>query len=484
MLIIGLDVGTTGTKAVVIDEEGRILGRGFREYKLSAEAGGVVTQNAEDWWEAAVSAIRTATNDLPDKSAIRGIGLSTQGASMLAVDDKGQPLCPVITWMDSRSSAQAKALAEKSGAETVYRKTGWRGSPGCDAAKIAWIKENQPELFSVAACFVSTLEFINFRLTGRYVIDPSNASIRQMYNINTNEWDGEILSALGITADKLPLVQPTGSLVGRLTPDAAAMLGLSSDVPVFNGAHDQYCASIGCGAVKAGDMLLATGTTWVILGVTDKLLFTDSHIACGIHPVKGKYGALASLVSAGSALNWYKALIDDSFSRIDENAAERAHSAKGLMFYPYLAGAGFPHNNPDMRGTLAGLSLHHDRYDIARALMEGVAFEAKQTLEEFFAQGLDIRRLIMTGGAAKSRLWSEIVGYVTGCEIFRAKEAEACSVGAAMIAAVGLNLFSGYEECASRMARPEPLSLPDPDMRAFYEEKYARYRERLALIMK
>lgn len=482
MLIIGLDVGTTGTKAVVIDENGRILGSGYQEYELTAKAGNHVTQNAEDWWDAVVTAVRGAMSGIPNKSDVRGIGLSTQGASMLAADAEGRPLSPVITWMDRRSAQQAKTLASQIGAEAIYRKTGWQVSPGCDASKIAWLKEYKPDTFSSAAFFVSTLEFINFRLTGRYVIDPTNAAIRQMFNIQTGDWDDEILAAVGVERERLPEVRDIGSFVGRLTPDAASLLGLSGEVRVYNGAHDQYCAAIGCGAVSAGDMLLATGTTWVVLGVTDRLMYTDSHIACGIHPVKGKYGAMATLVSAGSALKWYKNLIDDSFAQMDKQAAKRAQSARELLFFPYLAGAGFPHNDPQMHGTVLGLGIHHDRYDIARALMEGVAFETRQALEEFSAQGLDIRRLMMTGGAAKSRLWSEIVGYITGCEIYRMQEPEACSIGAAMIAAVSLGLFQSYADCADNMVKSELLILDDPGMYDFYAEKNTRYRERLSLI--
>ncbi len=473
MLVIGLDVGTTGTKACVVDKNGNTLGSGYREYALKSE-GGRVTQSAPDWWDAAVYAIRTATKDV-DTKKIAAISLSTQAASMLCADRDGDAKSEVITWMDTRSSIEADELSNAIGKENVYRKSGWLPTPVLDAAKILWIKKNNPNLFANTDYFISTLEYMNMKLCKKCVIDPTNAAMRQMFNIETGEWDKEILDYIGIDESRLPTVLPIGAEVGSLTPEAAEALGLTTDVKVYNGAHDQYCASIGCGAVDAGDMLLATGTTWVVLGITDKPLYTESHISPGIHALPGRYGALASLVSAGSALNWYRSIIDGNFRLMDEEAAKRMESAKDLFVLPYVCGAGFPHNRPDMRGAMFGLDKGHDRYDIARALMEGVAFEAASVLSQFKENGMNISTLMMTGGAARSDLWSEIVGYVTGCDIWRMQEPETCCIGAAMTAAVGAGIFKDYNECRSVMVKREKLILDDPAKREFYVEKGKKY---------
>ena len=473
MYIIGLDVGTTGTKAVVADEGGNIISGGYREYPLHSD-GVRVTQNAHDWWDAAVHAVREATRSL-DAGKVAGISLSTQAASMLCADGDGNPLGEVITWMDSRASREAERLSYEIGAENIYRTSGWLPNPVLDAAKILWIRENEPRLFASAEKFISTLEYMNMKLCGRCVIDPTNAAMRQMYDIGKKEWNGEILDFLGINEDRLPEVLPIGAEIGNLTDSAAEQLGLSKKVKVFNGAHDQYCAAVGCGAVCEGDMLLATGTTWVVLGVTKAPLYTDSHISPGLHPVSGLYGALASIVSAGSALNWYKNIIDRDFKEIDSMAQSRRDSARDLFVMPYVCGAGFPHMRPDMRGVMLGLDAGHDRYDIARALMEGVAFEAAGVLDGFAERGMSIKKLMMTGGAARSELWSSIVGYVTGCDIYRMREKETCCVGAAMTAAVGLGLFSDYGQCRETMVHSERLRLDDASSYEFYREKRSRY---------
>lgn len=484
MLVIGLDVGTTGTKAVVADETGKILAGAYKEYELTSSEGGAwVSQSADDWWDAVVCTVRESLEKIPNKDEVTAIGISTQGASMLAVDEKGRPLSEVITWMDSRAVAEVAFLDEKIGSETIYQKCGWPLTPAGDAAKILWLKNNRPEAFEKAACFPSTLEFVNFHLTGKFVCDPTNAAIRQLFNIKTGAWDGEILDAVGISAERLPEVLPMGALVGTLTDSAAAALGLTKEVKVFNGAHDQYCAALGSGAVEAGDMLLATGTAWVVLGVTKSLLYTENHICPGIHPAEGKYGAMASLVSAGSALKWYKNVMGGDFKVMDAEAEKRVQSARNLFVFPYVAGAGFPHNRPDMSGAVIGFNLSHDKYDIARAFMEGVAFEARCVLEEFSAQGMKIEKLMMTGGAARSDLWSSIVGYVTGCEIYRMEEPETCSVGAAMTAFVGMGVFSDFAEGKTAMVKSKKLELASTELFDFYNEKYAEYKNLLKRIM-
>lgn len=476
MKVLGIDVGTTGTKTVVADENGHILACAYKEYELSAEGGGWVAQNAEDWWDAVVDTVKRSVLEAGCAKEIEAIGLSTQGASMLACDSEGHPLCPVITWMDSRSEKEVSDLRKILPGDTVYRKCGWPLSPAGDASKILWIKNNIPDVFEKAACFPSTVEFVNYRLTGRFVCDPTNGAIRQLFNIETGTWDGDILDAVGITEDRLPEIVPVGELVGELTEDAAKALGLKKNVKVFSGAHDQYCASLGSGACSVGDMLLATGTAWVVLGITEKLLYTESHISPGIHPSKGAYGAMASLVSAGSALKWYRGIIDGDYKEIDREAEMRISSSKDVFVLPYVAGAGFPHNRPNATATVTGLTLGTDRYDIARALMEGVAFEARSVLEEFSNEGMKITSLMMTGGAAKSPLWSSIVGYVTGCDIYLAEGEETCCAGASMLALVGLGAFPDLESCSRATVKKRRLELNDSGMTDYYNEKYERYK--------
>ncbi len=473
-LLLGVDVGTTGTKALLVDDQGAVLGKGYREYALLPGPDGRVEQRAEDWWDAVVCAVQAAVAG-QDARQVCALSLSTQGASMLAVDDAFRPLGNVITWMDARAEEESRLLDRAVGGEAIYRKSGWGLGPDLDAAKILWLRRQEPELFAAARSFVSTLEFINVRLTGQNVVDPTNAAIRQLMDIETGRWDPEILQAVGVSENRLPDIVPTGAYIGVLTAEAAALLGLPTSVRVYNGAHDQYCASLGCGAVRAGDALLSTGTTWVLLAVTDRLLYTESRVAPGIHPVPGLFGAMASMVSAGCALKWYRDLVEGAYAEFDRVAAERRQAASELLFYPYVAGAGFPHRDAGLGGVAAGMRLTHDQYDLALALMEGVAFEARLMVDELRAAGASVDTLYMSGGAAKSALWAGLTAAATGCRLIRMREDEACCMGAAMIAAVGAGLFPDYSAAASAMVSGLPLPEPDAEARAFYEQKFDRY---------
>ena len=475
MLYLGLDVGTTGAKAAVVDREGKVLARGYREYELIFPGENRVEQNAEDWWSASKDAVRQALGKLARPEEITALSLSTQGATMLPVDRRGDPLRLALTWMDGRAAAEAEELTDALGYDVIYRKSGWRPEAELDAAKILWLRKHEPRLFRDAAYFVSTLEFMNYRLTGKCAADPTNAAIRQIFDIGTGGYDPAILGLIGLETGRLPEVLPVGAPLGTLLPGAAAEFGLSPHVRVYNGAHDQYCASLGVGAVREGDLLLATGTAWVVLGVTGRPLYTSSYLAPGIHPVKGLWGAIASLASAGSVLKWYKRVIGDDFSVMDREAETHLDSSRGLFFFPYLAGAGFPHGMPELKGTLTGLDLRHDKYDIARALMEGVGFETALTLEEFRKAGVEIRRMTMTGGASRSRFWCGLLRYITGCEILVSREADTASVGAALIAAVGDGCFRDYGEAAERI-ETVPFDDEDPALFAYYAEKGRRYR--------
>lgn len=475
--VIGLDVGTTGTKAVVCDGDGRVYGRSYREYDLQFTPDGGVEQNAADWIRAVQETVREAVESSGVPSGeVAAISLSTQGGSVWARGQGGEALTPVMTWMDGRAKAEANDLRLLAG-ERLYRASGWQVGAGFDAAKLLWLRRNKPECFDAAAGFDTTLETVNRYLTGRNVTDPTNAAIRILYNIEEQRYAPEILGLLGLDESRLPEVLPTGAVIGTLTASAADALGLPQTVRVCNGAHDQYCASLGAGAVHAGDVLVATGTAWVVLGVTDRLIRSGSHVSPGIHPVAGLYGAMASLVSAGSVLKWYKNLVGSDYAALDAGAMTHRESAKDLFFAPYLAGAGFPHRDPDEPAKVIGLKLAHDRYDLARALMEGVAFEVRRVLEEYNRLGCPAGQLTMTGRTAHSELWRGILRDVTGCGISVTEEADTCCIGAAMLAAVGAGLYRDLPEAAAHMARVTLFDTPDTDGVAFYNEKYSRYRE-------
>lgn len=472
MYVIGLDIGTTCTKALLADDEGRVAAVGSSGYSLISK-GKKIEQRAEAWIEASVLAIREALRGA-DASRVGGISLSTQGASTVAADEEGHFIGNAVTWMDTRSEKEAGELEEKLGGDYIYHTTGWKINPALDAAKLLHLKRDAA--YRGAKKFYSTLEVLNDFLTGNPVIDPTNAAIRQLFHVENNDWDDRILDAAGLTREELPEILPTGAEIGRLTREAADRTGLPEGIPVFNGAHDQYCASIGSGTVEEGNMLLSAGTTWVLMGIGKKPLFTDSYIAPGKHPVEGLYGAVASLVGSGASLQWFKnEFLPDDFRVMNEEAAKRREKTEDLFFYPYLSGANYPVWNLKARGVFAGLTLEHDRFDLARAIMEGAAFGARQGAEDFAANGCAIRNITMMGGASKSPLWCQMLASVTARPVCRLNQADICALGAAMIAACGLGIYKTYQEAAQKMVQIQKVYEPDPEESLYYERKFQKY---------
>lgn len=477
MYVLGIDVGTTGTKAILLEESGAVAAQGYQGYDSIRGSGGAVEQNAEDWWRSLVSATRTACAEV-DSAQVRGLCLSTQGGSSLLVDGGGNPLHNAMSWMDMRAASQKRELERRKGSGWFYDRTGWPLNPSLDACKGMWLKGNRPELLADAAYYLSTAEFVNLRLTGNPVIDPTNAAMRQLMSLQTLEWDPEILDLIGLSAKLLPEIRRAGAEIGRLAASAASALGLHTDVRVFNGAHDQYCCGLGSGSVETGDTYLGTGTAWVLMHNTEKPLFTSSRISPGPHIIPGMWSALSSVSCGGVALEWVNRNAgQEAFREIDREAALRMGRHDGLLFYPYFTGAGCPHWNSDVRGVMMGLELQHDRYDLALAAMEGVAFQTAVLLDEYRAHGAVIDRLRVMGGGGKSGPWMEILGAAGRCGIDRVKVTDAAPLGAAMIAAVGCGMYPDYAQAARELARCEPLEPPSGELREYYRKKFTRYLE-------
>jgi len=474
MYIIGLDIGTTGTKALLVDSaDGTVVGRGYCGYSLITR-GDRVEQDANDWIQASRFAIREALRNNADKP-VSALALSSQGASMAMVDAAGKPLGNAMTWMDTRARAEAAELEQLLGNEYVYHMCGWRIFPTLDAAKILHLR--RAGLQQPGCRYLSTIEIVHQFLTGHAVIDPTNAAIRQLMDIRTGRWDPRMLDALTITPDQLPSIQPTGTLVGGLTKSAAEELGLAEGTPVYNGAHDQYCASIGAAAIEAGDMLLSAGTTWVILGLGEKLLYSSSFIAPSIHPVPGLFGAMASLAGTGVSLEWYrnKFLPDVDFRELDVQAQQR--EIGDLFYYPYPLGAAYPIWNANAQAAFIGSNMNHDRFDYARAIMEGAAFGVRRALEDFSQNGCDISALKVLGGASKSPLWTTLICDITNTPVQLLQESDACALGAAIIAACGAGAYTDYAAAAGAMVHRAQTLTPSPEKADYYAEKYTRYRD-------
>jgi len=476
MYIIGVDIGTTGTKSVVINQKGEKISTSYKGYDLIKNSNGYVEQSSDDWWNALIYTVKESTSIIENPNDIATISLSTQGGCLVCVDENGTPLCNAMVWMDTRSKVQYSNLLKLNSEDFYYNVTGWKLIAGLNLCKIKWLFEEKHDLFCKTNKFLSTIDYVNFKLTGKYVIDPSNAAMTQLYDIKNESWSKELLSILSIDETKLPIIKKSAEEVGTLTKEAAKALGLSQKVKVISGGHDQYCAALGCGVFSPGQMVISTGTAFAMLYVNDKPLFnTKTHIAAGPHLIDGLWGELATVPTAGVCMEWFKNnIVLESLEEIDEHAQNA--DCGNLYFYPYFTGSAFPDNNINAKACFMGLSLEHTKYDMAKSIMEGVAFQIRYALERFEKPS----SIKIIGGACKSNLWVNILANILPYDLYKVSENNAAPLGAALVAGVGSGIFSNLK----RYRSSEVIIPKNSEAVYYYTEKYKKYKSGIKCVNK
>lgn len=478
--LLGIDVGTTGTKTLLFRSDGTLMGQAYRPYAMHTPKVGWSEQDAGDWWKAVVETVREACADADIAKAVKGISLSVQGGTMLAVDKNFEPVRPAMVWNDSRCTEEKEAyLREVGDAASMYLKTGWRLGDGLNALQIRWMKNNEPELYEKTAMFMSVPDYVAYKMTGIPAVDLSDIGINQLGDIREGRYDPEILKFAGITEDKLPGIYRSGEVIGKLTPEAAAELGLTTDVVLSAGAHDQYAVALGAGACKAGDILIGSGTCWVITCIGDESDFA-SGLSQSVAAVPGKWGSLWSLSSGGVCLEWLRRNFSPdadhlvSYDEINREAAARVAAETGLYFFPFSGRStlkkGF------QKGSFIGLDLSHDRYHMARAVMEAVAFQIVWMLEAFRTKPSK-EGLILAGGASRSPLWCQLVADIANLPVRIPEVADLACVGAAVLAGVGCGIYKDAEVGCKQLAVGERVLYPNPEkvkQYAAYFEEYKR----------
>ena len=478
-LVIGADVGTSSLKAVLFSRDGRIVATAQQGYPLAYPAPAQVEQNAGDWWQALVAAVRTLTRDV-NPARVSAIGLSTQGGTLVAVDAQGRTLHPAISWMDTRAQRQQAEFEESIGGEAMHVITGWNLCGGLNALQILWFKQNRPDVYESAAKFLSVPGYMTQRLTGRAAEDASSAGVEQLLDVQAGRYSQPILDLLGLTAQNLADLVKAYEPVGTLSADAAEALGLSPDVLVVAGGHDQYCAALGAGAVSGRDRLIATGTAWAVVATVDSPAGVGTPAAAlSRHVAPPLWGALLSLDSGGSCLEWFRNAcaplnggVPLTLTQVNHLAAESPAGSNGLLFYPFFSGAEYPAGLRGAQAGFYGLRPDHDVRHMARAVMEGVACQAVWMLN---ALGGDAGgELILTGGASKSELWTGIIADLAGRVLTLPETSEAGCVGAAALAGVASGLFASPAAGAAQLGGRRRQVCPGPD-RAVYQDVLTRY---------
>ena len=479
--LLGIDVGTTGTKAMLFSEDGKIEGQAYRSYPMHTPNIGWSEQNPLDWWKAVVETVREVCSQPGVGEAVLGISLSTQGGTTVVVDGDFQASRPAMVWNDKRCQAENQEYLDEVGfARSMYEKTGWFLGFGLNALHIRWMKKNEPEAFGKTKMFLSVPDYISYKMTGKAVIDLSNAGINQLGNISQGKYDKDILRFIGISEDQLPRICKSGEVIGHLTQEAATELGLTTNAVLSAGAHDQYAAALGAGACKAGDIFVGSGTCWVITCIGDELDF-DSGLSQSVAAVPGKYGSLCSLSSGGVCLEWLRRNVmlgeDEkqiSYATIDKETANRKAAEEKLFFYPFAGKA--TSDQRLKRGSFVGLDLSHDRYHMARAVMEGVAFQIVWMMESFKVKPSQ-DGLILSGGASKSQVWAQILADVANLPVRIPAVADLTCVGAAILAGVGCGIYQDAQEGYRKLAVGDRVVYPNAERALMYADRMQEYRK-------
>jgi xylulokinase len=467
---------------VLFGADGELLGRAVSSYETDYPGGNRAEQDPADWWRAVCDSTREIMRG-HDPKKVAAIAFSGQMMGCLCVDAAGRPLRKHILYSDQRAQAEERTLIEKAGAETVYTTTGHRPSASYAAAKLMWVKNNEPGVYAATRKMLHAKDYLNFRLTGRMVTEPSDASGTNLYSLADGAWSPALVAASGLDPDKLPEIVPSTAVVGELTSKAAKALGLVPGIPVAAGAGDGLCSGVGVGSVSPGKTYNYLGSSsWISTTSAAPVFDPGMRTFTWAHAVPGLFHPTGTTQTAAASYAWLKREVCTSETAAAEaaglspyelmNRAAEASSpgAGGLVYLPYLQGERAPRWDTHAKGAFIGLTMRHGRAEIIRSVLEGVSMNLAIIFDIFRAQG-PIHELVVIGGGAKGALWRQIMADIYEVEILRSNmPEEATSIGAAIIGGVGVGLFPGFE-VAGRFFSVTDRTRPRPELYPMYRRK-------------
>ena len=475
-MFIGLDLGTTNIKALLVDEDGRVVARSSAPVGIVHAADGAVEQDIEEIWSATLAALR-GVGSAHQRAAVRAVGISAQGGALQITAGDGQPIGAVISWLDGRGGPYNEQLNANPGREWLIQHTGHARS-NLSLGQLMRLREQSPELLAPPNRIGFVGDVIVSRLAGRAAHDATSLSIAWLYNPAIKDADPDVLELVGISADQLPDLLGLREPAGGLLPSVAEETSLPAGVPVSPAVHDQYAAALGSGSIHLGDVMLGAGTAWVLLAATDRLMppVIDAGFVC-THVVEGLFGQMLSMVNGGSAFAWAAELLglaDKSGGELDEIMQSVPPGADGLLLRPTLTAGGGEHLPAGANGCLAGITLSHRPAHVLRAAAEGLACELTRYLGFLTAGGIELKRLIMTGGAAGSSVTPQIVADMTALPLVTCTEADTSAFGAATIARGLVETDTGLADLAAGAAPPSRAVMPGKDA-PLYQQLFEKY---------
>ena len=479
--VIGCDVGSQGTKVLLLSITGELLGESYEAYHMDHPHPLWAEQPVERWSNALTLAIRRLISESGvSPKNIRALSLATQVDGLVPIDSSGQPLRPAIIWMDRRASAQCEPARQSLGDEQIFQLTGLNLDAYHVAPKVRWLAEHQTDIYDKAAYFLLPGSYLAYYLTGELAVDYSNASSTLLMDVRTKAWSATMGEAFNIDLKRLAPLQAATATLGKLRPHIAAALGLSAGTLVMVGCGDEHAACLGAGVTRPGIVGDILGTAEPVCAASSELVFDNTRLVethCHADPDLWLLEN-PGFVSGGN-LRWFRDQFakGETYAALDSEAALINPGSEGLTLLPSLMGALTPTWNESARGTFAGFTLAHTRAHFFRALLEGSAYAVRDILTQMKMAGMELSELRVMGGGAKSRFWNQIKADVTTLQVAAPEILETTALGAAFLALVGIGAFATLSEVSEHVIKIHERIDPQPSVQSIYAESYARYRQ-------
>ena len=476
MLYIGIDLGTSAVKLLLMNEKGEIKNIVSKEYPLYFPNPGWSEQKPEDWYEQSMAGLKELLDGF-DKSQVAGISFGGQMHGLVILDKDDNVIRPALLWNDGRTFEECDYLNDVIGKETLSKYTANISFTGFTAPKILWVKNKEPENFAKIAKIMLPKDYIAYKLTGVHCTDVSDASGMLIFDVQNRCWSKEMCDICGITEAQLAKVYESYETVGTVLPEIAKELGIPETVKVAAGAGDNAAAAVGTGTVGDGMCNISLGTSGTIFISSAKFGVDKYNALHSFAHADGSYHLMGCMLSAASCNKWWMDEIIGTKEYAEEQKAITTLGENHVYFLPYLMGERSPHNNPNARGTFIGMTMDTTRADMTQAVLEGVAFALRDSLEVARSLGINIERTKICGGGAKSPLWKKIVANVLNLKVDMIESEEGPAMGGAMLAAVACGEYASVEDIASKLVKVVDTVEPDPELVAKYEDRYQRFKE-------
>lgn len=479
--VIGIDLGTSAVKALLMNEQGSIVDEAIRSYSLVHVKPSYSEQNPNDWVTGTTEAIQEIVKRFTgDVSTIVGISYSGQMHGLVLLDESNDVLRPAILWNDTRTTKQCAQIVERVGQEKLLEITKNNALEGFTLPKILWVKEYEPEIFNAAKTFLLPKDYVRFVMTGNMHMDYSDAAGTLLLDIEKNEWSQEIATVLGIDLAICPPLVSSTTEVGQLTEEFAKSTGLTTATKIFAGGADNACGAIGSGIVAEGKTMVSIGTSGVLLSYEEsKTKDFEGKVHYFNHAVENAYYTMGVTLSAGHSLSWFKEefLAEQSYDELFAQVDRIAPGSNGLLFTPYIVGERTPYADSAIRGSYIGIDAAHTKQHFAKAVLEGIVFSLRDSLEIFRASGKEISEMVSIGGGAKNPSWLQMQADIFNATIYKLKNEQGPSIGACMIAAVGANIFADFNEAVPVCVQVAEKFEPNPKTVERYNQLYTVYQQ-------